>query len=125
MEKAQNRQSIKVTERYRQDLELHKESSNSANKGISLNMLTYKTPMVVYYTDSCPAGLGGCAYHGRAWRWEVPSRLRNHASLNFLEFISSVISQWIDIIEGNMLEYSCVMSMNDSSTMAGWMATKI
>lgn len=45
-------------------------------KGVDLNLIAYLAPSHVYYSDSCPAGLGGYSWDGVAWRFIVPPDLR-------------------------------------------------
>ena len=38
-----------------------------------------------------------------------------------LEHLAAVISPWIDLIEGNIPPFSCILLMTDSTTTAGWL----
>ena len=38
-----------------------------------------------------------------------------------LEFLASIIGPWIDLVEGNLPPLSCILSMTDSTTSAGWL----
>jgi hypothetical protein len=58
---------------------------------------------------------------GRAWRWELPINLRLRTLINSLEFISSVVTIWIDILLGLLLLEDCILSQTDSSSAAGWL----
>eukprot|EP00957_Ditylum_brightwellii_P019165 1444735-Ditylum_brightwellii.AAC.1 len=49
---------------------------------------------------SCPAGLGGYSHDGRAWCFYLPPSLQFRASNNVLEHLASIITPWIDILEG-------------------------
>ncbi len=42
------------------------------HKGISLNIITYRRPFIICWSDACPKGLGGYNHEGLAWRWEIP-----------------------------------------------------
>ena len=66
-------------------------------------------------------GLGGYSSKGRAWRWEIPTRLLWRAILNILEFITSAIDLWIDLIENILPLLTYILSMADSSTSNGWL----
>lgn len=116
-----NKKGIKLSEEVILDLSLHLNFLEIAHKGISMNLITFRKPTIAYRSDACPAGIGGYSSKGRAWRWELPTNLRFRATLNMLEHIATIIGPWIDIIEGNMPEYSCVLSMSDSTTAAGWL----
>jgi hypothetical protein len=58
---------------------------------------------------------------GRAWRWELPLELRLRTSINSLEFLSSIITIWIDISLGIIQPEDCILSQMDSSSAAGWL----
>jgi hypothetical protein len=77
-------------------------SLDKAKKGIDMNLLAFRSPDRIYYSDSCPAGLGGYSDEGYAWRFKVPDKLRFRASNNLLEFLAAVITSWIDIIGGRL-----------------------
>ena len=91
-----------------------------AHEGISMNSLVPQKPSIVYRSDSCPHGLGGYSSNGRAWRWYVPEELLYRATNNLLEHIASIITVWIDVIEGTLQPEDCILSMTDSSTSEGW-----
>ncbi len=61
------------------------------------------------------------AITGRAWRWELPLELRLRTSINSLEFLSSIITIWIDISLGIIQPEDCILSQTDSSLAAGWL----
>jgi len=43
-----------------QDLGLHADFINLARKGLSLNTVTYRKPTLIYRSDACKFGMGGC-----------------------------------------------------------------
>jgi hypothetical protein len=59
-----------------------------ARGGIDMNLLGFRSPDRIYYSNSCPAGLGGYSDQGFAWR--------------FLEFLAAVVTPWIDIVSGRL-----------------------
>jgi hypothetical protein len=65
-----------------------------------MNLLAFRLPDQVYYSDSCPAGLGGYSNQEYAWRFKVPDKLQFRASNNLLEFLAAIITPWIHIIGG-------------------------
>ena len=85
-----------------------------------MNSLVPQKPSIVYRSDSCPHVLGGYSSNGRAWRWYVPEELLYRATNNLLEHIASIITVWIDVIEGTLQPEDCILSMTDSSTSEGW-----
>ncbi len=48
---------------------------DKAKKSIDMNLLAFRSLDRVYYSDSCPAGLGGYSDEGYAWRFKVPDKL--------------------------------------------------
>ena len=119
--RAQNRRSIKLKEEAVKDLKLHLNFLIKARDGINMNLLTYRKPTHVYRGDACPFGLGGYSAAGRAWRWYIPKHLQFRATINMLEHLAAVISPWIDILEERMPPLSCILSMTDSTSTAGWL----
>ena len=93
----------------------------SAKNGISMNILSYRSPTHLYRSDSCKHGLGGYTSQGLAWRWIIPDRLLPRAHINLLEFLASIICIWLDILKGRVPPESCLLSMGDSTTAAGWL----
>ena len=89
--------------------------------GIDLNLIAFLAPTHVYYSDFCPASLGGHSREGFAWRFPTPTNLRFRASNNLLEFVTAIITPWVDIIAGRLQRGDCAQSMTDSSTAEGWM----
>ena len=104
----------------RLDLMLMLDFLHKAKQGVDMNIVSYRKPTNIYRSDSCPFGLGGYSCEGFAWQFEIPQELRFRASNNLLEFIASIISPWIDVLEGRLNKGDCVLSMTDSTTSAGW-----
>jgi hypothetical protein len=59
--------SIKIDEICVKDLEFMQSILDKAKKGIDMNLLAFWSPDRIYYSDSCPAGLGGYSDQGFAW----------------------------------------------------------
>jgi hypothetical protein len=121
MLRAKHKRSIKLTDETREDLKFHLKILKKANTGTSMNLLTYRKVDRGYRSNACPAGIGGYSTEGRAWRFYLPKHLQFRATLNMLEHIASIIGPWIDIIEQTLPEFSCILSMTDSTTSAGWL----
>jgi hypothetical protein len=49
---------------------------DKAKYGINMNLLAFWTPDHIYYSDSCPDGLGGYSNQGHAWQFKVPGNLK-------------------------------------------------
>lgn len=120
-DRAENRRSIIISAQVMQDLKLHLEFLKIAHNGISMNQISCRKPTHSYRADACPFGLGGYSCSGRAWRFQIPANLRYRATLNMLEHLCSIIGPWVDQIEGNLPEFSCILAMGDSTTAAGWL----
>jgi hypothetical protein len=67
--------SIKIDEIFAKDLELMQSILDKAKKGIDMNLLAFRSPDRIYYSDSCPAGLGGYSDQGFAWQFAIPDDL--------------------------------------------------
>ena len=94
---------------------------DKAKHGIDMNLLAFRSPDRVYFSDSCPGGLGGYSNEGRAWHFKVSNKHIFKASNNLLGFLAAIISPWIDIIKGRLQAGDCAPSMTDSTTAEGWM----
>jgi len=116
-----NRRKITIPEPVIEDLKLALQFLNKANQGVSMNLVTFRKPTHIYRADACPWGIGGFSIFGRAWRYEIPPHLRFRATLNMLEHVASTIGPWIDLLECNLPEFSCVLSMTDSTSSNGWL----
>ena len=57
--RSKNRLFITVNDTCMKDLELMKEILEKAKNGIDMNLLAFRSPDRIYYSDSCPHGLGG------------------------------------------------------------------
>ena len=65
--------NIQITGQVKADLKLHKSFLSIANKGVSLNLLTFRKPDHFMFGDACEHGLGD--FHGgpgRAYAWPIP-----------------------------------------------------
>ncbi len=86
-----------------------------------MNSLAFRAPNRIYYSDSCPAGLGEYSDEGHAWRFQVPTNLQFRATNNLLEYLAAIITPWVDILAGRLNSGDCALSMTDSTTAEGWM----
>ena len=110
-----------MTEICAEDLKLMLYSLDKANSGVDMNMIVYCKPTHTYRSDSYPMGLGqGYSHTGWAWRYYLLPHLQFRASNNLLEYITSIITPWIDILAGRLQPSDCLLSMTDSSTSEGW-----
>ncbi len=73
---ATRRQSIRLSDDCREDLLLMLWFLKIARQGINMNLVAFRHPTHVYWSDSCPFGLGGYSDEGFAWRFKIPKDLR-------------------------------------------------
>ncbi len=76
-----------------------------------MNLLGFRSLNRIYYSDSCPAGLGSYSNQGFMWCFRIPDNLLFCTSKNLLKFI----------ISGRLSPENCALSMTDSTTAKGWM----
>ena len=99
LRRAQNRQTIALNEECKDDLVLMLKLLKKAEEGIDMNLLGFCSPDQIYYSDSCPAGLGGYSDQGFAWCFRIPDDLLFRVSNNLLEFLVAIVTLWVDIIK--------------------------
>jgi hypothetical protein len=92
-------------------------------KGISLNLITFRRPTYLCWSDACPAGMGGFDHRGRAWHWNIlpEFRMAVEDKNNCLEFLASFITIWQSILEGTSEPKECFLSLGDYSSAIGWL----
>ena len=101
------------------DLEQFTVFLDKAAKGVSLNLLVHRKPTRLGASDSCPVGLGGYSFSGRAWRVRIPkdSKLRQGSKANnVLEFLAMVVTVWIMCEESPRGEHDCLLQLGDGTT---------
>jgi hypothetical protein len=119
--RTQNRQRVAVNDKCKNDLALMLKILDKGKGGTDMNLLGFRSPDKIYYSDSCPAGLSSYSNQGFAWRFQIPDNLLFHASNNLLDILAAVITPWIDIISRRLSPGDCALSMTDSTTAKGWM----
>jgi hypothetical protein len=97
-----HRPSIKISKTCRNNLILMICFLEISKRVIDMNLIAFRRPTHVYWSDSCPFGLGGYLDEGFAWRFELPKELRYRASNNLLKYIASIISPWINMLAGHL-----------------------
>ena len=87
-----------------------------------MNNLTFRVPDTCTFTDACTYGLGGySARTGRAWRWYLPPHLVGKKSINLLEFLASAVGIFLSVMEGELTQGDCHLSIGDNTSSAGWL----
>ena len=112
---------IRISSNGRDDLLFMLQFLDIAKKGIDMNLIAFRKPTHVYWLNSCPFGLGGYSDKGFSWHFEIPADLRFCASNNLLEYITLIITPWVDMLSGHLNRVNCTLFMTDSSTSAGWL----
>jgi hypothetical protein len=93
----------------------------SARNGISLNNLTLRRPSQIGLSDSCPFGMGGFTWTGRAWRLRIPETCLLHGvseANNVLEFLAMALTIWLVIIEcrDKGVRQESILSLGDNTS---------
>jgi hypothetical protein len=107
-----------------EDLRLWKDSFLPAlSMGMSLNLITYRRPSFLCWSDACPDGMGGFDHLGFAWRFRIPEKFRSRMKNknNCLEFVASIITIWQSIIQDRTGPEECFLSLGDNSSSVGWL----
>ncbi len=91
--------------------------------GISLNLITYRRPSIICWSDACPMGLGGYNHYGLAWRLKIPDKFQKRVQNknNSLEFLASIITVWFTILNHQAPPNSCFLSLGDNTSAVGWL----
>jgi hypothetical protein len=116
-----SKHTVKINGSARADFVLWKKIIQIASEGISMNLLTFRSPDHVIIGDACEHGLGAFNTKGRGWRWIIPPDLRSRAHINLLEFLTQVLQVWVDILEGRIRPGDCILAMGDNTSAMGWM----
>jgi hypothetical protein len=109
---------------YNEKMDLHLMTSclDYANQGISMNVLTFRQPTIIYHSDASKFGIGGYNItSGKAWRYELPVDCHLRTSLNSLEFLSCMITIWVDMLSSQIRATDCILCQMDSSTASRWL----
>jgi hypothetical protein len=93
--RSRNRRSIAINSKCIKDLELMQSILKKAKEGIHMNLLTFRSPGRIYYSDSFPAGLGGYSNQRHAWHFKVMDNLQFRVTNNLLKLLAAMIIPWI------------------------------
>ncbi len=91
--------------------------------GMSLNLVSYRRPSFLCWSDACPGRMDGYDHLGNAWRLAIPSEYKKcvHHQNNCLEFLASIITVWQAIINKHANDEECFLSLGDNSSSVGWL----
>ena len=117
---------IKLRPQVLADLRLWVRFLEQAQKGISLNMISFREPTHVFRTDASEHGIGGfCVLSGVGWRVELPGDcrvgMREGVTLNLFEFLGGIIGIWFEILAKRVPPFSCLLAQGDSTSASGWL----
>jgi hypothetical protein len=107
-----------------EDLKLrHTHFLPKIHKGLSLNLISYRRPSVVSWSDACPHWMGRYDSYGNAWQFQLSEedRIACYRQNNSLEFVSALITVWVAIGNNNMPHEACFLALSDNSSTVGWM----
>jgi len=119
------RQTVRLNEHEIADLTLWLEFLDLARRGISINILTVRTPTRMAWSDSCPFGLGGYSLQGMAWRIRVPQDCPfygDDTANNVLEFLGMAISVLLLLREAaeDQEDHPCLLVLGDNTSAVSW-----
>ena len=117
-----SRRSKRFSQAQLADLTLWLDFLTYAKRGVSINLLTFRAPDVLCWSDACLTGMGGYTSSGLTWRWEIPLHLRGYLTLNTLEYAASIITIQIYLSSTpSTTPYPCLLSLLDSTSAIGWL----
>ncbi len=90
---------------------------------MSLNLVSFRSPSYLCWSDACPTGMGGNDHLGNAWRFSIPDEYRTVVSSlnNCLEFLASIITVWQAILHNNSMDEECFLSLGENTSSVGWL----
>ena len=88
-------------------------------KGVPINNIVFVKPSVTLWSDSYEYGIEGYSENGLAWRWKIPDTWHGKLTLNLLEFLASVVTIYMTILQ--LGQGSHILAFTDSSSALGWM----
>ncbi len=94
---------------------------DKAKNGIDMNLLAFRTPDCVYYSNSCPEAPWRLQQTRECMATQSAQQTEILSNKQFTQFLAAVITQLINIINGRLNQRDCGLSMTDSTTAEGWM----
>ncbi len=101
--------------------EFNERDSGKSKQGNRHELTCIISPWPHILLNSCPAELRGCSDQGQVWRFQVPIHLQFQATNNLLEYLTAIITPWIDLLTGRLERGDCALLMTNSTTAKGWM----
>ena len=104
------------------DLELWKDILQYAGEGMSMNLLTTRSPNHWWRSDACEHGIGGYNLKtGRAWQWEIPEDLMFRVHINVLEFIGNYVNLRLAVESGDLSPNDIILLEGDNTSAVSWL----
>ncbi len=95
------------------------------HEGIDTNQIPYRCLAHLLWSNACPAGMGSFSMNmGHAWRFKkIPSNFQDTMDnkYNWLEFLASLITIWLEVLYRQTLRESCLLTLGDNSPAVGWL----
>jgi len=93
------------------------------NSGLSLNLISYKRPSVISWSDACPQGMGGYDTFGNAWQFQLSEEdaIACQRQNNSLEFVAALLTVWGAILSKNVPEEACFLALCDNTSSVSWL----
>ena len=118
-------QRVRLSRAEVDDLVLWRGFLTEAHSGMSMNLLTIRSPTRLGWSDSCPFGLAGYTQKGGAWRLKVPkgcSFYGDDTANNALEFLGLAVTALLLLHEAGEdgEKFPCLLSLSDSTSAIGW-----
>jgi hypothetical protein len=88
-----------------------------------MNLLTFRLPTRIGWSDSCPFGLGGYTLGGFGWRIRIPedSLIYGDDSVNNpLEFLGMAVTIKLLLMEAAGEDFPCLLPLGDNTSAIGW-----
>jgi hypothetical protein len=106
------------------DFELWIVFLTEAKQGISMNKITIRQPTKICWSDSCPSGIGGFLFSGRAWRIRTPDTSPIYGpdiANNVLEFLGMMVTIWLVLVRcaATHSEQDCILALSDNTSAIG------
>lgn len=87
-----------------------------------MSNLKFRKPALFYRSDPSEFGLGGYnIISSQAWHYEPPVYFHLRTLLNYLEFLTCMITIWIVMLSDNIEAESCLLIQTDSTTASRWL----
>jgi hypothetical protein len=92
-------------------------------EGLSLNLISYRQPSVLSWSDACPSGMGGYDSNGIAWQFKLSPEdaqacIRQN---NSLEFVAALVTIWLATKQKKKETETCFLAFCDNSSAVGWL----